>query len=126
MLDCPSSCCLMGRHCDVCGEYDVKSFIYDKHWDCSCPPGGTCFDRHLNPSGFSLDAYSFVGGVWVKKPVCLPCSDDDQSDSNDYDLLYDSDDSRYDYGSDQAYSDQADSFIYDNYQHDESGFDLFD
>ena len=47
-------------------------------------------------------------------------------DSNDYDLLYDSDDSRYEYGSDQAYSDQADSFIYDNYQHDESGFDLFD
>ena len=65
-------------------------------------------DRHLNPSGFSLDAYSFVRGLWVKKPVCLPCPDADQSDSDDY---------RYDYGSDQADSE---------YQHDESGFDLWD
>ena len=81
-------------------------------------------DRHLNPSGFSLDAYSFVRGVWVEKPVCPTCSDADQSDSDDCDydceLLYDSDD--YDD------RDDAEAAIQEatEYQHDESGFDLFD
>ena len=112
----------------MCGAYDVKSFINDKH------PG-------MHPSGFSLDSYSFERGMWINKGLCLPCFDSDQSDSDDdADFLApistDSDD--YGYGSDQAVpGEDVDDLIarFDvdaavqeatEYQHDESGFDLFD
>ena len=117
---CPiaSICCLLDRHCAVCGAYDVKSFInsyrhLDKH------PG-------MHPSGFSLDTYSFVRGVWINKGLCLPCFDSDQSDSDDDPcpgLLVPGEDvddliARFD----------VDALVQEatEYQHDESGFDLFD